>query len=142
MMRRLSLALLFMPAVLSAQAADLAVVKAVTTTAPLFNYEDAPGTPDVDDPAIWVSRQHPGRALVIATAKDAGLLVYDLGGRLVQAIRPPNAPHVSPEDPPTPAGVNTALDHPCSESVSGHTFGRFNNVDIAYEVALGTGRGA
>ena len=30
------------------------VVQPVLRTAPLFNYEDAPATPDADDPAIWV----------------------------------------------------------------------------------------
>jgi hypothetical protein len=29
-------------------------VDAVLTTAPSFNYEGAPATPDADDPAIWV----------------------------------------------------------------------------------------
>ncbi len=141
-MKRLGLALLLTSGTLCAQAAELPVVTPVLTTAPLFNYEDAPATPDADDPAVWVSRQHPGRALVIATAKDAGLLVYDLAGRLVQAIRPPNAPHVSPEDPPTPTGVNPAVDNPCEGSDEGGTFGRFNNVDIAYDVRLGLGRAA
>jgi 3-phytase len=114
------------------------VVDAVVTTAPLFNYEDAPATPDADDPAVWIDRRQPNRSLVIGTAKDAGLLVYDLAGRLVQAIRPPNAPHVSPMDPPTPTGVNAAPDNPCTDSDEGETFGRFNNVDIAYDVRLGT----
>ena len=31
----------------------------VLSTAPLYNYEDAPVTPDADDPAIWVSRDDP-----------------------------------------------------------------------------------
>ena len=141
-MKRLGLVLLLASGSLCAYGDGLPVVKAVLNTAPLYNYDDAPGTPDADDPAIWVSRRHPGRALVIGTAKDAGLLVYDLAGTLVQAIRPPNAPQVTPEDPPTPAGVNTALDNSCIESEEGHTFGRFNNVDIAYDVRLGTGRHA
>jgi 3-phytase len=51
-------------------------VEAVLTTAPLFNYEDAPATPDADGPAIRVNRRHPAGSLVIGTAKDAGLLVY------------------------------------------------------------------
>ena len=60
---------------------DAPVVKAVLTTAPLFNYEGAPATPDADDPAIWFNRANPKKSLVIGTAKDAGLLVYDLAGR-------------------------------------------------------------
>lgn len=60
------------------------------------NYDDAPATPDADDPAIWVNPDNQRRSLVIGTAKDAGLLVYDMSGQLVQALLPPNAPHVSP----------------------------------------------
>jgi hypothetical protein len=77
----------------------MAVAVSVGVTAPLFNYEEAPATPDADDPAIWVNRINPRRSLVIGTAKDAGLLVHDMEGRLVQALLPPNAPHVSPADP-------------------------------------------
>jgi 3-phytase len=74
---------------------------------------------------------------VIGTAKDAGLLVYDLSGRMVQALLPPNAPAVTADDPATPAGLNPSAS-PCAESLSGDTFGRYNNVDIAYHVRLGT----
>ena len=88
------------------------VVSPVLVTAPLYNYEDAPATPDADDPAIWLNRQ-PRRSLVIGTAKDAGLLVYDLSGKLRQAVLPPNAPQVLPEDPETPAGDNLMADNPC-----------------------------
>ncbi len=115
-------------------------VSAVLRTAPLYNYEEAPATPDADDPAVWVNKQNPGRSLVIGTAKDAGLVVYDLEGKLLQAIRPPNAPRVSPLDPPTPAGPNPAPDKPCADSASGDTFGRYNNVDIAYNLRVGAGR--
>ena len=108
-------------------------------TSPLFNYEDAPATPDADDPAIWLNRGNPRRSLVIGTAKDAGLLVYDMSGRLVQAMLPPNAPQVLPADPATPAGINLAPDNPCVDSDSLETFGRFNTVDIAYDVRLGRG---
>lgn len=118
------------------------VLTPVTVTAPLYNYEDAPATPDADDPAVWVDRRNPRRSLVIGTAKDAGLLVYDLAGVLRQALLPPNAPHVGPADPPTPAGLNPLPDNPCPGSTSGETFGRFNNVDVLYDVPLGSHRGA
>ena len=142
MIRRLALALVFVSTALAVSAHEPLVVTPVLSTAPLFNYEDAPATPDADDPAIWVNRRHPARSLVIGTAKDAGLLVYDLSGRLVQALLPPNAPQVLPEDPPTPAGPNPGIDNPCSDSHSGETFGRYNNVDIAYDVRLGTRPGS
>ena len=118
------------------------VVSPVLVTAPLYNYEDAPATPDADDPAIWVNHDNPRRSLVIGTAKDAGLLVYDLSGKLRQAVLPPNAPQVLPEDPETPAGDNPLPDNPCADSQSGETFGRFNNVDILYDVRLGPSRQA
>ena len=76
---------------------------------------------------------------MIGTART-GLLVYDLAGNLLQAIAPPNTRQVLPADPPTPSGVNPAPDRPCLDSDSGETFGRFNNVDIAYYVALGSNR--
>lgn len=121
----------------TSSAQSLPVVSPRLLTAPLYNYEDAPATPDADDPAIWVNRRHPQGSLVIGTAKDAGLLVYDLRGRLIQALRPPNAPRVLPADPATPSGINLEPDRPCADSASGETFGRFNNVDIAYDVRLG-----
>jgi Phytase len=79
------------------------VVAPIVITTLLASYDEAPATPDADDPAVWIDRRNPRRSLIIGTAKDAGLLVYDLAGRLRQAIRPPNAPHVSADDPPTPA---------------------------------------
>lgn len=121
---------------------DPLVVTATRTTAPLYSYEDAPATPDADDPAIWINRRNARQSLVIGTAKDAGLLVYDLNGTLVQALLPPNAPQVLPADPPTPRGPNPAPDNPCVDSDEGETFGRYNNVDIAYNIRLGSHRRA
>jgi 3-phytase len=135
-MRKVAVAVVLLTSTLAAQS-DQPIVFPILRTAPLVSYEDAPATPDADDPAVWVNRHDYGRSLVIGTAKDAGLLVFDLSGRLVQALLPPNAPQVLDSDPPTPAGVNTAPGHPCAESESGETFGRYNNVDIAYGVKLG-----
>ena len=138
-MRHIAICIVNIVAVLShaAVASAQATIAPTFTTAPLPGYEEAPGTPDADDPAVWIDRREPSRSLIIGTAKDAGLLVYDLNGRLRQAIRPANAPHVSADDPPTPAGINLDVDRPCPDSTSGETFGRFNNVDIAYDVRLG-----
>ena len=60
--------------VTSAAAAAQTVVQPVLRTAPLFNYEDAPATPDADDPAIWINKRNHKKSLVVGTAKDAGLL--------------------------------------------------------------------
>ena len=132
----LSLAGLIVCVGTTGHASEPLVVTPILSTSPLYNYEDAPATPDADDPAPSGSnREDRQRSLVIGTAKDAGLLVYDLAGQLIQAIRPPNAPHVSAIDPATPTGPNPATE-PCPGSASGETFGRFNNVDIAYDVRL------
>lgn len=95
-----------------AHAAGTRVVTARAETPSLFD-DAAGGDADADDPAIWVDRRRPGRSVVIGTAKNAGLRVYDLGGREVQAIRPPAAP--GPDD----------------------EAGRFNNVDVVTGFRLG-----
>jgi 3-phytase len=84
-------------------------VKATVETDPLFD-DDAGGNADGDDPSIWVHPRDGARSLVIATKKDAGLDVYDLRGRTLQSIAPP----------PTPG--------------EDHAPGRFNNVDLLYDV--------
>ena len=116
-----------------------AEITSSVNTAPFVSYDDAPATVDADDPAIWVHPERPADSLVIGTLKDAGLVVYDLRGKVLQYIAPPNLPTVLPQDPPTPVGVNLAPPNPCSES-EGATFGRFNNVDVAYGVKLGRQR--
>ncbi len=78
-------------------------------TPPLYDDEGA----DADDPAIWVDSRAPHRSLVLGTAKNAGLRVYDLAGEEVQSIAAPPAPDADSEP------------------------GRFNNVDLAYGVRLG-----
>ena len=87
-------------------------VTAVVETPPLFD-DAAGGDADGDDPAIWVDRAAPGRSLVLVTAKNGGLRVYDLRGRQVQSISTPPAP--GPDDAP----------------------GRFNNVDLVRGFRLG-----
>jgi hypothetical protein len=133
--RVVTVLILFMS--MATAAAAQTVVQPVLRTAPLFNHEDAPATPDADDPAIWINRRNHQQSLVIGTAKDAGLLVYDLSGKLVQAMFPPSAPQVLAADPPTPAGLNPDPGTPCVDSASGERFGRYNNVDVAYDVRLG-----
>ncbi len=100
-------------------------VLATAETPPLFD-DEAGGDADADDPAIWVHPSQPDKSLVIATKKNAGLSVYDLDGKELQAITPPPAP-----------GEDDAA-------------GRFNNVDLlqgfvlrgrAVDLAVVTDRG-
>jgi 3-phytase len=71
----------------SGEGPPLEVTAAVETPA-LFD-DEAGGDADADDPAIWVNRADKSRSRVIGTAKNGGLRVYDLAGREVQSILPP-----------------------------------------------------
>ncbi|MER5961517.1 phytase [Streptomyces sp. NPDC002057] len=95
-----------------------APLPAVTPRAetPVLHDDDAGGNADADDPAIWRNAAAPGRSLVIATAKEGGLRVYDLDARPVQSIAAP--PAEAPDDAP----------------------GRFNNVDLVHGLRLSSGR--
>lgn len=56
-------------------------VQPVLETPPVETLNDA-----ADDPAIWVHPHDPSMSLVIGTNKQLGLYVYDLEGRLLQAL--------------------------------------------------------
>ncbi|MEU9220942.1 phytase [Streptomyces sp. NPDC048376] len=101
------------PAGASAPAAPPAVVPRAET-APLFD-DDEGGNANADDPAIWRNSADPDASLVIATAKEGGLRVYDLDARQVQSVPAPAAP--GEDDAP----------------------GRFNNVDLVHGMPLGSG---
>ncbi|WP_157253074.1 phytase [Nonomuraea typhae] len=90
-----------------ALAGDLPALTPVAETPALFD-DEAGGNANGDDPAIWVNKKDSARSLVIATAKEGGLYVYDLGGRQLQHLAAPPAP--GGDDEP----------------------GRFNNVDLVY----------
>ncbi|MCO8278016.1 phytase [Actinoplanes sp. TRM 88003] len=66
----------------------LVEITAAVETPALFD-DEAGGDADADDPAIWVNRADKSRSRVIGTAKNGGLRVYDLAGREVQSILPP-----------------------------------------------------
>ncbi|MFF8983828.1 phytase [Streptomyces globisporus] len=83
---------------------------------PALHDDDEGGNADADDPAIWRNAAAPGRSLVVATAKEGGLRVYDLDARLVQSIAAPPA-----------AGEGDAP-------------GRFNNVDLVHGLRLSSGK--
>ncbi|MEJ7634375.1 phytase [Aeromicrobium sp.] len=91
---------------------QLVEVTATAETPGVFD-DDAGDNGDADDPAIWVNHRDRSRSVVIGTAKNAGLNVYDLKGRLRQSIAAPPAPGADDES------------------------GRFNNVDIVHGFRLG-----
>jgi 3-phytase len=95
--------------------AGLPTVTPTSETLPLYD-DEAGGNSDADDPAIWRNAADPDRSLVIATAKEGGLRVYDLGARLVQSLPAPRPP--AEDDAP----------------------GRYNNVDLVTGLPTSTGR--
>src|SRR5262245_8492771 len=93
------------------QSSDPAVATTDNETPVLYD-DDEGGNASGDDPAIWV---HPGdtsASIVIATAKEGGLRVYDLADNELQSILATPAPRAD--------GID----------------GRYNNVDIAYGLEL------
>lgn len=61
---------------------SLPTVTALVETAPVASFGDA-----ADDPAIWAHPTEPAKSLIIATDKKAGMVVYDMQGKLVQFRR-------------------------------------------------------
>ncbi|KOG31114.1 phytase [Streptomyces resistomycificus] len=98
-----------------AGADGLPVVTPAGETAALYD-DEAGGNSDADDPAIWRDPADPARSLVVATAKEGGLRVYDLDARQVQSLPAPRPP------------------------AEGAAPGRFNNVDLALGVRTRAGR--
>ncbi|OQD51996.1 hydrolase [Streptomyces phaeoluteigriseus] len=109
---------LALTAALPASAGDDDALPAVLprVETPALYDDEAGGNSDADDPAIWRNAADPDASLVVATAKEGGLRVYDLGARLVQSLAAPAGP--GPEDAP----------------------GRYNNVDVVQGLKLSTGR--
>ncbi|MEU7650359.1 phytase [Streptomyces huasconensis] len=102
----------------AAPSGSRAALPAVTAHAetPALHDDEAGGDADADDPAIWRDAADPERSLVVATAKQGGLRVYDLAAREVQSVPAPAAPG------------------------PGHAPGRFNNVDLVHGLRLSSGR--
>ncbi|NMO54249.1 phytase [Actinoplanes sp. TBRC 11911] len=70
------------------RADDVQEITARAETTALFD-DEAGGDADADDPAIWINQADRSKSRVIGTAKNGGLRVYDLAGREVQSITPP-----------------------------------------------------
>ncbi|WP_433827969.1 phytase [Actinoplanes sp. CA-015351] len=60
-----------------------------TVETPSLYDDELGGDADADDPAIWVNKADKGRSLIIGTAKNGGLRVYNLAGHEIQAIATP-----------------------------------------------------
>jgi 3-phytase len=88
-------------------------VIATETETPVLYDDDEGGNASGDDPAIWVHPRRSSRSIVIATAKEGGLRVYDLDSIELQSLAAVPAPRAD--------GVD----------------GRYNNVDIAYGLTAG-----
>ncbi|WP_043636921.1 phytase [Nonomuraea candida] len=93
-----------------AAGSTIASIHPQAETPALFD-DEAGGNANGDDPAIWVDPDDDEDSVVVTTAKEGGLNVYDLGGRLLQHFDAPAAPGPDDEN------------------------GRFNNVDTAYGFA-------
>ncbi|MER7483900.1 phytase [Streptomyces sp. NPDC126510] len=106
---------LLAPAQAGAGGGQLPTVTPVSETPALYD-DEAGGNSDADDPAIWRNPADPAHSLVLATAKEGGLRVYDLGARSVQSLPAPGPP--AAEDAP----------------------GRYNNVDLVTGLRTSTGR--
>ena len=88
-----------------------AVVTTDNETPVLYDDEEG-GNSSGDDPAIWVHPKNSHKSIVIVTAKEGGLRVYDLESRELQTL--------------------AATEAPRGDGVAG----RYNNVDIAYDIRL------
>ena len=84
-MKRLVMVLMLSVSAVSATTGQ-SVVQPVLRTAPLFSYEDAPATPDADDPAIWINRRNHRQSLIDLDDPDRPLV--DITSPDVQRVFP------------------------------------------------------
>ena len=92
------------------QKLDEPAVVGVDNETPVLYDDEEGGNASGDDPAIWVHPEDSALSIVIVTAKEGGLRVYDLDSSELQSLEATPAPRVD--------GVD----------------GRYNNVDIAHDV--------
>lgn len=112
-----ALAVLAPVAATARPAPDPAPPAVVTTDieTPVLYDDDEGGNASGDDPAIWVHPADSAESIVLATAKEGGMRVYDLEAHELQSLAAEPAPRADGLD------------------------GRYNNVDIAYGLDLGDG---
>lgn len=95
-----------------AAGADETRIPVVQPTLETANLPDNGFGSDADDPAFWVHPANPAKSLVVASAKNGGIRVYDLQGGKLQTIDP----------------LTTEVGE-----------GRINNVDVAYGLRMADG---
>ncbi|MBQ1047344.1 phytase [Micromonospora sp. C51] len=105
-------AALLAPVQVTAAATARPPVVTTNNETPVLYDDEAGGNASGDDPAIWVHPADSRKSVVIVTAKEGGLRVYDMGSRELQSLPATKAPR--------------------SDAVPG----RYNNVDIAYGLRL------
>ena len=69
-------------------AALLAAPLSATAASAAVETPTIPSTGDADDPAIWLNPTDASKSLVITSAKNEGLRVYDLAGQPLQSLLP------------------------------------------------------
>ena len=79
-------------------------VVASAETEPVDSPEDA-----ADDPAIWFDASNPAASLIVGSQKKYGVLLYDLGGKLLQSIPAGRINNVDLRDGFTLAGQRVAI---------------------------------
>lgn len=84
--------------------AGLPTVVATAETEPVDLAGDA-----ADDPAIWVDTTTPSASLVIGSQKKFGVLLYDLGGKLLQSVPAGRINNIDLRDPFQLAGQRVAI---------------------------------
>ncbi|MFB9311121.1 3-phytase [Agromyces hippuratus] len=94
------------------RAGDAPAVVTTDNETPVLYDDEAGGNAVGDDPAIWVHPDDTDESIVIVTAKEGGLRVYDLESDELQSLPATVAPRADGAE------------------------GRYNNVDIAYGIEL------
>ena len=94
------------------------VVVTTDNETPVLYDDDEGGNASGDDPAIWVHPDDSDDSVVIVTAKEGGLRVYDLDGQELQSLAATPAPQHD-----AVAGATTTSTSPtgCRSAVSGPT---------------------
>ena len=116
--------------------ANTATLQSVVQSASIDDYDDAPLSPDGDDPAIWINKWNLSESLVVTANKNGGGQVLDMNGQAVQFLFPFHRPAVGVDDPPVPGLTPpSAATSTCPGSDPADLiYSRYNNVDVIHGV--------